>query len=180
MVKARRRRRLRRDGKKHLNNLQAFVLFHNNRLSAASTTLTASANPANGDTVTLGTKVYTFQTVLTNVDGNVKLGATAALTLQNLFCAVNLNGGVPGTDYAAAMTQHPTVYAETLTPTVIRVRAKTGGTAGNAIASTKTGTALAFGGATLSNGVASFDTRAKMKKYRFRSIKNAVLSTDLP
>lgn len=180
LVKARHRRRLRRDGKKHLNNLQAFVLFYNNKLSAGAQTLTSTGNPANAETVTLGSKVYTFQTVLTNVDGNVKIGATAALSLQNLFAAVNLNGGVPGTDYAAAMTVHPSIFAEALTATTIRFRAKTGGTAGNALATTETSTVLSFGAATLAGGVASFDTRAKLKKYRFRLIKNAVLSTDLP
>jgi hypothetical protein len=78
---ARRRRRLRRDGKKHQNNLKAFVTFINNKLGAATVLLTVSGNAVNAETVTLGAKVYTFQSALTNVDGNVKIGATAALTL---------------------------------------------------------------------------------------------------
>jgi hypothetical protein len=181
-VYARRRRRLRRDGKKHQNNLKAFVTYINNKLASAVQTLTVTGNAVNAETVTLGAKVYTFQSALTNVDGNVKIGATAALTLINLFNAVNLNtkSGVPGTDYALAMTAHPTILAELVTATTIRFRARTGGTAGNALASTETMTLGSFAAVTLLGGVASFDIRTKMKKYKFRAIKAAVLSTDLP
>lgn len=179
-VKLRRRRRLRRDGKKHQSNLKAFVTFYSNMLGAGVQTLTSTGNPANGETVTLGTKTYTFQTALTNVDGNVKIGATAAATLVNLAHAVNLSGGVVGTDYATAMTLHPSIYAELVTATTVRFRAKVAGTAGNALATTETSTVLSFGAATLAGGVAGFDIRTKMKRYSFRRIKGAVLSTDLP
>jgi hypothetical protein len=115
-------------------------------------TLTSSGNPAAADTVTINSKVYTFETSLTNVDGHVKVGATAADTLVNLMHAINLVGGVAGTDYAAATTAHPTVAAVSTTSTTLLVRAKTGGTAGNALTTTESSTALAWGGATLAGG----------------------------
>jgi len=65
--------------------------------------LTLTGQPANTNTCTIGTKVYTFQTVLTNVDGNVKIGADAEGTIDNLVAAVNLAAGA-GTNYAALMT----------------------------------------------------------------------------
>ena len=63
--------------------------------------LTLTGQPADTNTCTIGTKVYTFQTVLTDVDGNVKIGTDAENTIENLVAAVNLTGGA---GYAASMT----------------------------------------------------------------------------
>lgn len=121
---------------------------------AATQTLTGTGViVVNGDTVTIGTKVYTFQSALTNVDGNVKIGGTAAASLTNLFNAINGTGGVSGTDYAAATVAHPTVTATNPTGTTVVLTAKTQGVAGNAIASTETSAQLSFGAATLTGGV---------------------------
>jgi hypothetical protein len=68
--------------------------------------LTLGANPSNTNTVTIGSKVYTFQTTLTNVDGNVLIGATDIESVENLTNAINLGSGA-GTTYAAATTAHP-------------------------------------------------------------------------
>lgn len=86
----------------------------------------------NGETITLGSKTYTFQDTLTNVDGNVKVGADDSETLQNLKDAVNLTG-TPGTQYATAMTIHPTLTATTKTDSNLVFNAKTPGTTGNGI-----------------------------------------------
>ncbi len=66
-------------------------------------TFTWTANPANNSTITLNGKVYTFQTVLTNVNGNVLIGATLADSITNLRNAIMLGPG-SGTTYAAATT----------------------------------------------------------------------------
>ncbi|MDB4726414.1 hypothetical protein OAF54_03165 [bacterium] len=116
----------------------------------ATGTLTAATNFANNDTVTIGSKVYTFQTTLTNVDGNIQIGATVALSHENLRRAINLDG-VAGTNYAAAMTIHPTVSA-TDTATTTIVTAKVTGTAGNTIATTETGANSSWAAATLTGG----------------------------
>lgn len=112
--------------------------------------LTASAI-ANADTITIGSKVYTFQDTLTNVDGNVKRSGTLATDLATLAKAVNLTG-VAGTDYATAMTINTDVVA-TSDATHLNVTALVAGTAANAKATTETGAGTAWGGATLAGGV---------------------------
>lgn len=120
-------------------------------LVAATGTLTATDQPVDGETVTIGTKVYTFQDTLTNVDGHVKIGASLAASLTNLKNAINGTGGVPGTDYAAATVAHTLVTA-TSTGTTVVVTAKSAGTGGNSIATTATYADASFGGATLTGG----------------------------
>ena len=69
-------------------------------------TLTLTGNAGNTQTVVIGAKTYTFQTVLTNVDGNVLIGDDASGSIDNLIAAINLAAG-SGTTYAAATTAHP-------------------------------------------------------------------------
>lgn len=115
---------------------------------AAQGTLTATAQPGNLDTVTVDAKVYTFQTALLNVDGNVQIGADLATSLSNLANAVDLVG-TPGTDYALATTIHPTVRADA-TATTVLFTAKTASAAANAFAFSETGATLSVdGGGTL-------------------------------
>lgn len=101
---------------------------------AATATLTSSGQVNDGDTVTIDGKVYTFEVGLTNFDGNVDIGGTQALSMENLRRAINLDG-VAGVDYAAAMTLHPTVSA-TDTATTVDITAKVKGEEANAIALT--------------------------------------------
>lgn len=121
-------------------------------LATATGVLTAAGNPGDGDTVTIGSKIYTFQTVLTNVDGNVLIGASASDSLDNLIAAINLGAG-SGTVYAAATTLHPTVSAAAGAGDTMNASAKTAGAAGNAIATTEASTNLSWAAATLTGGV---------------------------
>ena len=114
----------------------------------ATGTLTGSIQFTNNYTVTIGTKTYTFQTTLTDVDGNIQIGASLAASLQNLYDAINLTG-TPGTQYAASMTIHPTVTA---TVVAVTVTAKKGGTYSNGIATTTSGADPVWGAATLTGG----------------------------
>ena len=120
-------------------------------LTAASGTLTASGTFTDTQTVVVGGKTYTTQTSLTNVDGNVLIGASAAATLQNLYDAINLTG-TAGTQYATAMTANTRVKATAVTATTLVVTALTPGEVGNLIASTETQTNAAWGAATLASG----------------------------
>lgn len=122
------------------------------RAAKATGTLTSSGNFTDTQTVTIGSKVYTFQTTLTNVDGNVLIGADRTASHANLKAAINLEAGA-GTTYAAAMTIHPTVTATSANATTTVVKAKSAGTAGNSIASTETQSNASWGGATLSGGL---------------------------
>ena len=111
---------------------------------------------SNNDTVTIDVKTYTFQTTLTNVDGNVLIGSDAEDSLLNLQSAINLTG-TPGTDYALATTLHPTVYGNKNTATTLEGTAKTQGTAGNSIVTTKSAVTLSWGAGTLSGGGSTTD-----------------------
>lgn len=117
----------------------------------ASQTLTASGTFTDTQTVVCGGKTYTTQTSLTNVDGNVLIGANAAATLQNLYDAINLTG-TAGTQYAAAMTANTGVKATAVTATTLVVTALTPGLVGNLSATTETQTNAAWGAAVLAGG----------------------------
>lgn len=120
---------------------------------AATGILTLVGNALNTETVTLWTKTYTFQDVLTDVDGNVHIGADADETIANFVAAVTLGAGA-GTKYAASMTLHQTVTASEGAGDTMDVAAKgaSRGTSGNTIATTETLANGSFGGATLSGG----------------------------
>lgn len=80
-------------------------------------------NVVDGNTITIGTKVYTFKAVLTNVDGYVKIGPTIHRSIYNFVAALNVGnvglyeppynygalndiGEGAGAAYAAAMTKN--------------------------------------------------------------------------
>lgn len=139
--------------------------------SAATGTLTFTGQPANGDTVTIGAKTYTFQTVLTNVDGNVFIGANLAASISNLAAAITLGAG-SGTAYAAATTLNTDVTA-TAGATTLVITAKVGGTSGNSITTTETSANASWGGATMSGGSAgSRWTRAALNAAWMRLIRS--------
>lgn len=103
----------------------------------ANNILQLATIPTNADTITIDGKPYTFQTVLTQFDGNVAIGGSLAQAQLNLERAIKLSGGIPGTDYANNMTVHPTVTISAFGASVVDeaiVTAKVAGTAGNSIA----------------------------------------------
>lgn len=134
---------------------------------AATGTLTFTGQPGNTETVVIDGKTYTFETVLTNVDGHVLIGATLAASIANLQDAINLGAG-SGVDYAAATTLHSTVAAVG-TATTLVVTAKAPGTGGNAIATTETVANASWGAATLTGGDAGGRwTRATLNNAQLR------------
>ncbi len=121
----------------------------------AMTVLTSNAtNPSNLETVTLGSTVYTFKSVLVSAF-DVLIGANAAATLDNLKSAVNATAG-EGTTYGTGTTIHPTVEATNNTDTTQAFVAKSSGAAGATIASTETSATLSFSAATLGLGSVYF------------------------
>jgi hypothetical protein len=122
------------------------------RVAASQRLVATGPSLSNGDTCTLGTKTYTFQTTLTDVDGNVALGSTYTESLANLAAAINLGEGA-GTAYAASMTLNDDAYAVLTAADIMWAYAKLGGTSGNSIASTETSSNLAWNGTTLTGGV---------------------------
>ena len=122
--------------------------------SAASGTLTVSANAAASDTVTVGGTTYTFVSSLTGITAADEVlidPTTAANTLANLAAAIN-GGTGSGTTYSSATTANTSVTA-TAGTTTLTLAAIQAGTAGNSIATAATWGA--FGAATLADGASS-------------------------
>jgi uncharacterized protein len=118
--------------------------------NSIATTATFAVVGNHFDAATLGTTRPGANSGVANVDGRIVIGASLANTQANIAAAINRTG-VPGTQYAAAMTIHPTVAAGAFAANKLVLTAKTVGTAGNSIATTKTFAAPGnvFDGATL-------------------------------
>lgn len=140
--------------------LQAIIIGCNKAITfetggaKADETYTLASNVSDGDDVTIDSKVYTFQTSLTDTDGNVLIGATASDTIDNLVAAIMLASGA-GTTYAASMTLHPTATAVIAAGDTMLATAKLVGTAGNSLVTTENGINSSWGAGTMSGGVAS-------------------------
>lgn len=89
-------------------------------LVAGTNTLTLTGNFNDGDTVTIGTRVYLMQAALNAGDGHVHIGASVAASLLNLANAINDNdAGTPGTDYNVLSADSNVTATATLTALVI-------------------------------------------------------------
>ena len=121
-------------------------------------TLDAAGEATDGETIVIGSKTYTFQSTLTDTDGNVHIGADVAGTVSNLVAAINLsNEGESavgaGTDYADSMTRNPDVHATWVAATgVITLRAHVPGSIGNHVVLGQGTSTITLGGATLASG----------------------------
>ena len=112
--------------------------------------LTNTGNPANLDTVTIGSVTYRFVTALAQAN-DVLIGGSASASFDNLKAAINGATGA-GTTYHAGTVAHPTAIAGAKTATTLAVVARSAGTDGNAIASTDGSTVLSWGAGTLVGG----------------------------
>lgn len=126
--------------------------------------LTGTSNLADLDEVEIDGKTYIIQATLTDVDGNVQRGASLTATLANLFNAINLTG-VPGTDYALAMTLHATFTALNSDATQLLVAFKDGGTTGNGKSLTETSAVASWGAGTSAGGLDSSSSTIKGDIY---------------
>lgn len=124
--------------------------------SATATVTIAAGLPANGNTVTINGKTYTYQTVLTNVDGNVLIGADVTACALNLANAIRLGTG-SGSTYAAATTVHPNVGATAAAGVVTLFNHSVSPLGANAFAISRVGANITLSGTTLSGGL--FDGR---------------------
>lgn len=122
--------------------------------------LTFTDVPLDTETVTINGKVYTFQDTLTDVDGHVKIGASAEATIDNLVAAINLTPGLKGTGYATSTTKHATVTAAKSSTDKCILTAISGGTAGNSLTLAEAATNVAKDAATLGTEQAGVDPTA--------------------
>jgi hypothetical protein len=110
-------------------------------------TLTLATQPTAGDTMTIGSVVYTYvATDAPHVGGTISVGADLAAAKLATVAAIN------GTD--TFNTAHPLVSASAFAVNVCTLTAKIGGVAGDAIATTETFTAVGnvFAAVTLGSG----------------------------
>lgn len=129
---------------------QSYVLLANNAEGIAATgSLAFAANPANGDTITIGAVVYKFATTLTQAN-DIKIGADISATLDSLEKTIN-GEGEPDTDYAAGTTTPLVNVTASVSGSTVTLNATDAGVAGNALAlasSAANVTVTAFSGGT--------------------------------
>ncbi len=126
-------------------------------ISGASNALVTTGTRIDGETVTIGTKVYRFKDAL--VQGfDVKIGPDDSTTLANLMAAINLGSG-SGTAYHAATTLHPTVTCTGTTVDAVSIEDKAN--AGQGVVTTETGADLAWDTPTLSGSIVNAPLRIK-------------------
>lgn len=144
--------------------------------NASSTITSTGTNPSDGDTVTIGTTVYRFKNTLAQAY-DVKIGASASITLDNFKAAINATG-TPGTEYFAGTLAHPSVNATTKTATTLLVVANVPGTLANSIATTDTSSQYSWPGATMNSGTPGTDATTTPLAAFSLSINNNVLFDD--
>ncbi len=118
---------------------------------AATGTLTLTANPTAGETVTIGAITYTFVAGSPGTN-QVTIGGTASGSIDNLIYAVNMSGGNPGTTHGSGGTANASVTAAAGTGDTMDVTAITPGTTANSVATTETLANGSWGAATLAGG----------------------------
>lgn len=117
--------------------------------TAATGSVTFSAAPSDGDTVTIGGQDYTFKTAIAN-PFDVLIGADANASATNLRAAIMAGAG-SGSTYGAGTIANSDVTGVASSDTV-NLTAKVSGTAGNSVALAKTGSAITVSGGTLTGG----------------------------
>lgn len=139
----------------------------------ASAMLTfSSTGPVNNDTVTINGLVYTFKSAAPAIARDVALGATAALSAQNLADAINANQATVGVAYYAATVRHPDVVAIMTTTLILTVQSRVHGMAGNSITLTEASTNVVASGATLAGGAATIYASATELRFNSSSLRH--------
>ena len=129
-------------------------------VKAQATITSDTTSPSDGDTVTIGSTVYTFKTALTTdpaaVPYEVLIGVSAAVALDNLKSAINGTAG-EGTTYGTGTVAHPTFEATDNANTTQKILARTAGATYNSTATTETSSHLAWGASTAFGGLLKGD-----------------------
>jgi len=107
---------------------------------AAQNSITWAAQPNNNDTLTVGTKVYTFVNALTNIDGQILIGPIAQASVINAAAAINRAAGA-GILYSSGMSPNLAGVTASASNLTLTVSASIPGVAGNSIAVASSGVA---------------------------------------
>lgn len=100
--------------------------------TAAKGSLAFTANPADGDTVTIGSVVFRFKTDMAQPN-DIKIGTAVANTIESLEKTIN-GEGVEGTDYFAGTTSPLGDVIASTSGTTLSLTATAEGADGNSIA----------------------------------------------
>ncbi len=117
--------------------------------TAATGSLNFTANPTNGDTITIGSVVYTFADTLANAN-EIKIGSAVSNTLASLEKTIN-GDGEAGVDYFAGTTTPLGFVTAQVSSQVVNLTATESGVDGNSIAlasSSENASVTAFSGGT--------------------------------
>ena len=120
-------------------------MARNTALTVGTGTLTAAADPANTDAITIGDLVYTWVTTPSSAF-DVDVAGTRVGSLDNMVAAINLTGTPSATTYHTSTTENPYVTAVRSSDTIVltaRVKGKSG------ITTTTSETDITFAAATL-------------------------------
>ena len=112
---------------------QGYILLSNDTAGTAATgKLAFTANPTAGDTVTIGSVVYRFESTMTQAN-DIQIGSALTDTLASLEKTIN-GEGAEGTDYYAGTTTPLSAVTASVSSNDLTLTATTDGTSGNAIA----------------------------------------------
>ena len=132
----------------------------------ATGSFTLTANPLNNETMTIGSRVYTFKTTLTSSSSvdEIKIGGSLAVTQSYIVGAINGDQSLAGVGYGSRTFPHADVTIGAFSANVAVITANEGGIAGNSIATTETiVTDGSFGASTLTGGLDETTTDSILK-----------------
>ncbi len=119
---------------------------------ASTSTLTLTGNAVAAETVTVGDIVYTWRAAVSTTANEVKIGATASDSLDNLIAAINAGAG-SGTVYGSATVANPKATAAAGAGDTMVASAVAVGELGNGVVTTETMTLGSWNQAAMAGGL---------------------------
>lgn len=120
----------------------------------AESILTISDVFSDGEVIVIGAITYRMKTTPAQAY-DVAIGASGAVSLDNLKLAINATGVGDGSDYYAGTEAHPLVIATANTDTTQKINSRTYGTGNNTLATTTDGANASWEDTTLGGGTGS-------------------------
>ncbi len=134
----------------------------------ATGVLTYTAQPANNDTVVLGSTTYTYKTTLTGAANEVFIGASTIATMRNLANAIN-GGEGEGTAYGNGTS--PNTTADICVSGALTLEARTFIPSVTTTTSTVTGANHSWTAATLNTGASGSTGRGRVHARTLDSVQ---------
>lgn len=120
-------------------------------ISAARSTLTFTGQPADTETVVIGSVTYTFNTALGGAN-SILIGVSTTASIKNLSNAIAAVTAEAGVTHGSGTVAHPDATGKEGVGDTLLAEAKAKGTAGNGIATTDTVVNASWSSSTLLGG----------------------------